>query len=300
MTQTVKTGPAAAAAIHKKARRKVLLKRALIYAGLSLVAVYLVFPYVFMLSRSFMSERYISNLPIKFFPNAEGFSLEGYRVLFVENNYFQYLFNTVKIMAINIVAVPIAASLCAYGFAKVRFSGNKIIFAMMMSTLMIPGTVTQVPLYVLFSDLGWTQDIRPLVIPALFGGGAINIFLLVQFMRNVPNELENAARIDGANMFQRYLFITIPLCGPILLYVAVNVFSGTWSDFYGPLIYLKSEDAYTLAVAIYYDCVGPRADLNAINTQRAAGVFMSFLPAVVFLVYQRKLVDGIMIGAIKG
>lgn len=285
---------------RRRAERRKRIRKILIYAGLSLVALYLVFPYVFMLSRSLMSERFLSNLPIKFFPNREGFSTEGYYKLFVENNYFQYLFNTVKIMAINIVAVPIAASLCAYGFAKVRFSGNKVIFAMMMSTLMIPGTVTQVPLYVLFSNLGWTQDIRPLVIPALFGGGAINIFLLVQFMRNVPNELENAARIDGANMFQRYLFVTIPLCGPILLYVAVNVFSSTWSDFYGPLIYLKSEDAYTLAVAIYYDCVGPRADLNAINTQMAAGVFMSFLPAVVFLAYQRKLVDGIMIGAIKG
>lgn len=283
-----------------RAKEKKVVQNALWYLLLTILALYLVLPFFFMVSRSLMSSDYVGELPIKFFPDAAHLSVEGFRELFGKNNYFLYLGNTLKILAFNIITVPLSASLCAYGFAKIKFPGSKIVFGMVMSSMMIPGTVTQVPLYIMFANLGWTQDIRPLVIPAMFGGGAVNIFLLIQFMRSIPNELENAAKIDGANLFQCYARIVMPLCIPVVTYVMVGTFGSVWSDFYGPLIYLKSRSAYTLAVAIYYDCIGPRAQLNSINVQMAAGVFMSILPILVFVLYQRKLIDGIMIGGIKG
>ena len=121
-------------------------------------------------------------------------------------------------------------------------------------------------------------------------------------MRNVSKEIDEAAKVDGANLFHRYAFIMLPLCGPILLYVMVGTFSSAWSDFYGPLVYLgtRSNDPqyYTLAVAIYKDSFNDTLNKNSLRM--AAGTFMSALPAVIFIVYQRKLVDGIMVGAVKG
>ncbi len=255
-------------------------------------------PYVFMVNRSFMHSREIMSGDIRFFPTV--WTIGAYKKLFAQQNYFLYLFNTLKVVVFNVIVVPIASSLCAYGFAKIKFRGRKYVFMTVLSTIMIPGAITQVPLYVLFANLGWAESVLPLTIPALFGGGAINIFLMVQFMRSIPNVLEDAACIDGAGFFRRYLFIVLPLCWPILLYIAVGQFGSSWSDFYGPLVYLRNSQSYTLAVAIYYDSITTNVAMESANVRMAAGVFMSLPPALLFLLYQRKLVDGIQVGAVKG
>jgi multiple sugar transport system permease protein len=283
---------------HGGGTNKRIAKQSGIYILLTAVGVILIFPWVFMVSRSLMNVNDIMSLPVKFFP-AKG-TFDAYVKLFSQNNYLRYTLNTFSIMAFNIITVPLSASLCAYGFAKIRYRGSKIVFALTLATIMIPGTVTQIPLFVIFARLGWLESNLPLVIPAMFGGGAINIFLLVQFMRGIPKELEDAARVDGAGVFRRFAQITVPLCTPILLYIVVGVFGSVWSDFYGPLVYLKSPEQYTLAIAIYYDSINTNAAMEAANIRMAAGTFMTLLPALLFLIYQRKLVDGIMVGAIKG
>ena len=173
-------------------------------------------------------------------------------------------------------------------------------FAAMMATVMIPGSILTIPQYVLFANLGWTESAKPLMIPTLFGGGALNIFLLTQFMKGVSREMENAAMIDGANLLQRYFRIVLPLCKPILIYIAVGTFTGVWSDFTGPLVYLKTQEKYTLAVAIYYDSLNSSGGTAEPNIRMAVSVFISLVPAVIFFIYQKNLIEGIQVGAVKG
>jgi multiple sugar transport system permease protein len=225
-------------------------------------------------------------------------TLKNWKDLFSDGAYMTPLLKTVIIVAVNVVVMPLASSLCAYSFARTKWKGKELTFVLMLATMMIPASIVQLPLYVLFSKLGWLNSVLPLTVPNLFGGGAINIFLFRQYIRSLPKELEEAAKIDGANALRRYARVTLPLCKPILIFVAVNAFTANWSDFMSPLIYMTSEDSYTLAVAIYQNTVGVRA--SAINVRMAAGVFMSVPPAIIFLLFQKNLIDGLTVGAVKG
>ena len=225
------------------------------------------------------------------------FTFDNYRTIFQKNNYMLYTWNTIKVVGCNMILVPLSASLCAYSFSRLQWKGREFVFSCVLATIMIPGTVLQIPLYVMFYDFQWLGTLKPLIIPAAFGGGAINIFLLRQFMRTIPKEIDEAAIIDGANAFKRYLLL-LPLCSPILIYIVVGTFAGGWSDFFGPLVYLTKRETYTLAVIIYQDSLA--SDLSGANLKMAAGAFMSLFPAILFVLYQRKLIDGIMVGAVKG
>lgn len=276
---------------ERSARRQKIVIAVLQYTLVTLLAIFLLFPFVVMIIRSFMQDG-VYNFA------ASAFTMKNWRFLFKGGVYMAPFFRTVAIVAINVVIMPLAASLCAYSFARTKWKGKELVFALMLATMMIPASIVQVPLYVLFSKMHWLNTILPLTVPNLFGGGAINIFLFRQFMRSLPKELEEAAKIDGANAFKRYALITLPLCTPILIFVAVGAFSANWSDFMSPLIYMTSDDSYTLAVAIYQNTVGTRA--SSINVRMAAGVFMSVPPAIIFFVFQRNLIDGLTVGAVKG
>lgn len=263
------------------------------YLILTIIAVFLAFPFFLLISRSFMTEIDINAARI--IPSR--FTFDNYRTIFQKNNYMLYTWNTIKVVGCNMILVPLSASLCAYSFSRLQWKGREFVFSCVLATIMIPGTVLQIPLYVMFYDFQWLGTLKPLIIPAAFGGGAINIFLLRQFMRTIPKEIDEAAIIDGANAFKRYLLL-LPLCSPILIYIVVGTFAGGWSDFFGPLVYLTKRETYTLAVIIYQDSLA--SDLSGANLKMAAGAFMSLFPAVLFVLYQRKLIDGIMVGAVKG
>ncbi len=263
------------------------------YLILTIIAVFLAFPFFLLISRSFMTEIDINAARI--IPTR--FTFDNYRTIFQKNNYMLYTWNTIKVVGCNMVLVPLSASLCAYSFSRLQWKGREFVFSCVLATIMIPGTVLQIPLYVMFYDFHWLGTLKPLIIPAAFGGGAINIFLLRQFMRTIPKEIDEAAIIDGANAFKRYLLL-LPLCSPILIYIVVGTFASGWSDFFGPLVYLTKRETYTLAVIIYQDSLA--SDLSGANLKMAAGAFMSLFPAVLFVLYQRKLIDGIMVGAVKG
>lgn len=263
------------------------------YLVLTIIAIFLAFPFFLLITRSFMSEIDINAARI--WPSE--FTLDNYVTIFSKNNYLLYTWNTLKVVGCNMVLVPVSASLCAYAFSRLQWKGREFFFSCVLSTIMFPGTVLQIPLYVMFFNFGWLGSLKPLIIPAMFGGGAINIFLLRQFMRGIPKEMDEAAIIDGANVFRRYL-LTLPLCSPILIYIVVGVFASGWNDFFGPLVYLTQRETYTLAVVIYQDSLA--SDLSGANLKMAAGAFMALFPALLFVLYQRKLVDGIMVGAVKG
>lgn len=296
--QKTYNGPTASLSLNRRGKIRKIFSGAVTYFFLILLSLYFIVPYFFMVSRSLMPSWEICQIPVKIFPSE--FTLDGYVRMFGQHNYLRYIWNTLKMVLFNMIAVPLSASVCAYGFAKIRFPFRSQIFGAVLATIMIPGTVTQIPLYVMFANLGWTESILPLTIPSLFGGGAMNIFLLMQFMRNVSNEIENAAKLDGANVFQRCFLIVMPLCKPILIYIMVGVFSSNWSDFYGPLVYLKTRENYTLALAIYYDSLTTNVSLEAANVRMAAGTFMSVPTVILFLIYQNTLIEGIQIGSVKG
>lgn len=294
----------------KKNTAQRYIVRALYIAVLLMVTVYLIFPYLYMLMRSLMIyDDAASTNPVYFFPHTR-IPFQNFIDIFSKKpsnpyldtsyTYLDYLWNTVKIALFNIIAVPLSASLCAYSFSRLRWRCRGAVFALMMASIMIPGSVLTVPQYVLFASFGWTESALPLTIPTLFGGGAMNIFLLVQFMRNIPYEMENAAKIDGANAFQRYLMIVIPLCKPILIYIVIGTFNSVWGDFTGPLVYLKSREKWTLAVAIYYDSVNFSEGMDQPNIRMAVSVFISIIPAIIFFFYQNTLIEGVQMGALKG
>ena len=294
----------------KKNTAQRYIVRALYIAVLLMVTVYLIFPYLYMLMRSLMIyDDAASTNPVYFFPHTR-ITFQNFIDIFSKKpsnpyldtsyTYLDYLWNTVKIALFNIIAVPLSASLCAYSFSRLRWRCRGAVFALMMASIMIPGSVLTVPQYVLFASFGWTESALPLTIPTLFGGGAMNICLLVQFMRNIPYEMENAAKIDGANAFQRYLMIVIPLCKPILIYIVIGTFNSVWGDFTGPLVYLKSREKWTLAVAIYYDSVNFSEGMDQPNIRMAVSVFISIIPAIIFFFYQNTLIEGVQMGALKG
>ena len=284
--------------------------RAIYLVVLAIATVYLLFPFLYMVNRSLMIyDDAVSTNPVYYFPHS-GITFENYITMFNNSasnpyvqqgySYLHYLGNTLKIALFNMIAVPLSGSLCAYSFSRIRWRSKNVVFAIMLASVMIPGSVLTVPQYVLFATLGWTESALPLTIPTLFGGGAMNIFLMVQFMRNIPYEIENAAKIDGANVFQRYLLITIPLCIPILIYIIIGTFNGVWGDFTGPLVYLKDRSQWTLAVAIYYDSTSLSEDMDQPNVRMAICTFISLVPAIIFFFYQKTLIEGIQMGAIKG
>lgn len=148
--------------------------------------------------------------------------------------YLGYLKNTLFVCIMNMLGVCIASSLCAYGLAKVKFKGRNAVFALIMATVLLPGTVTSIPLFIIYNQLGWTGTLFPLWVPIWFGGGAMNIFLVRQFMKGIPNSYSEAAILDGAGRFHIYYKIILPLIRPILVYLAVTTFFGCWNDYTGP------------------------------------------------------------------
>lgn len=293
MTEVVqKTAPV------RRSRKKRTVRLTVIYFFMVVFGLILVLPYVFMISKSLMTGTEAGTVPVRLFPTKP--TIEAYvKVFSAEQPYMRYLVNSLKIIVFNIIAIPFSASLVAYGFAKTDFFGKKALFAIMLSTMLLPTMVLQIPQFVMFTSFGWYNTIWPLTIPNLFGGGAANIFLIRQFMRGIPNSLEDAARIDGANAFKRYLLITLPLCRAILVFMVVNVFIAYWSDYYGPLIYLKTGDKWTLAIGIFKDF---GQDSSVLNTPKlmAAGVFMTVFPAILFGFFQKDLIEGVNLSGIKG
>lgn len=270
----------------------------MLYAIMTVLAIILIFPYLFMVSKSLMTSEEVVNPQIVLIPSVPQFI--NYINLFTESGYLKATMHTCVIILFNLIAVPISASLVAYSFAKLRWWGRNFMFAFMLSTMMLPAVVTQLPLYVIYSRIGWIDTLYPFIIPNMFGGGAIYIFLLRQFMMGIPKDMSNAARIDGASQFRIYWNIILPLCKPVLIYVMINVFISYWGDYYGPLIYMHSSDApRTLAYVLFLDSTEKDASLFKANMRMTGGVFMSLIPVILFAIFQNQLIDGIIMTGVK-
>lgn len=212
--------------------------------------------------------------------------------------FFKYLGNTVFILIPVLIGTVFSAALCAYGFARFNFRGKRGLFLVLLATMMLPGQVTMIPMFLVFKELGWVDSFLPLIVPAFFGGGAFNIFLIRQFMRGIPRDLDEAAFMDGANRWSIFTKVMMPLCKPPLIAVAIFTFMGVWNDFQGPLIYLNSTDNYTLALGLSMF----KGMYNIEWNMLMAATVLVMLPAlIVFFFLQKYFIEGIAISsAMKG
>lgn len=263
------------------------------------VGVILVFPYFYMVMKSLMSPDEVINPNVPIFPSVPHF--DNYLNIFTNENYLKALGNTCFVIIFNIVATLFSASLIAFSFAKLDWVGKKVMFILMMFTMMLPAVATQIPLYIMYAKWHWIDTLLPLTIPNLFGGGAVYIFLLRQYMMGIPNNMIDAAKADGASTWRIYWNIILPNCKPILIYIAVTILMTNWGDFYGPLVYLTSDHApRTLAYYVFLNSTEGDAAAQMAHIRMAAGVFMTIVPAVVFGIFQKQLTDGVLTTGRKG
>jgi multiple sugar transport system permease protein len=278
------------------------LSRAVIWVVLVIVAVAMLFPLLWMVSSSFKLEQRVFMFPPRLIPNP--IRLANYVEALTYKPFPIYLRNTVFLVLMNELAILLAASFCAYGFARIRFPGRDLWFSLVLFTMMVPYVVMMVPLFVIFSRLGWVDTFLPLIVPYFFGGGGFNIFLLRQFFRTIPEELADAARIDGCSEFGIYWRIMLPLAKPALITVAIFALLATWNDFMGPLLYLNSPEKFTLAIGL----ANFRASFGAGTTggRTRWDLLMAFSTAmtlpvvVVFFLAQRYFVRGVVLTGLKG
>jgi len=245
---TVEASLAGQASAVKVNRPKLTVWRVFIWAVLVVGAVIMLMPFVWMISSSLKAEQQVFQYPPRLLPDPPMWS--NYVEALVYKPFGLYIRNTAFLVGVNMLAVLLASSFCAYGFARITFPGRDFWFVIVLATMMMPYYVLMVPIFIMFTRLGWIDTYLPLTVPTFFGGGAFNIFLMRQFFRTIPQELSDAARIDGCNEFQIYWTIFMPLAKPALVSIAILAFLGTWNDFVGPLLYIKSPDLFTVSIGL--------------------------------------------------
>ncbi|MFD0697462.1 carbohydrate ABC transporter permease [Paenibacillus sp. GCM10027628] len=207
-----------------------------------------------------------------------------------------FLKNSLAVTGFGLIGQLISSSLVAYGFARFSFKGRNVLFIILLSTMMIPWDVTAIPLYMEFNMLGWINTLKPLIIPTWFGS-AYFVFLLRQFLMSIPKELEEAATIDGANAFQIYLNIFVPLMVPSLIVVGVFQMMNSWNDYLGPLIFLNDQSKYTLTLGLSQFKGNFGVDMTSIM---ATTFLICIPPLIIFFIAQRYILDGLANTGIKG
>ncbi|MBZ0289805.1 MAG: carbohydrate ABC transporter permease [Anaerolineae bacterium] len=275
-------------------RQARLIEKSLGYVTLVAVAALLVLPLYWMLSTSLKSPEQTFAIPPEWIPNP--LQWDNFTKVFEEVPFGRFILNTFILVGLNIVGQLFAVTLVAYGFARLRFPGRSVLFLLMLSTLMIPYHVTLVPRFILFSKLGWINTYLPLTIPA-FTGSSFLIFLVRQYMTSIPYDLDEAAYIDGANWFDVFWRIILPLSRPALVLVVVFTFVGVWNDFLQPLIYLNDPNLFTVSLGLSFFQGARETNWNLLM---AGSLLATIPPLLLFFFAQRQLIGGISIEGLKG
>jgi multiple sugar transport system permease protein len=287
--------------IRRNNRLKRDFSHGAIYLALILFALYYFLPFFILFTKSLMTYNEAKSLSWVVFADIRNLQWGNFVEVF-KMNFGLYLGNSLLIALLNVVGTVLSSFMAAYAFSKIRFHGHKIVFALTMGTMMLPGIVTQLPMYKIFIDMNWLGTRFPLFVPAFLGGGAVNIFLLMQFLRSIPNEIEEAARMDGANTLQIMVRIMMPILKPILLLIAVQTFLACWNDYMTPLLYVsENENLYTLALGLKFQFFSSGISANdKPQIQMAAGLLMVIPPLILFTLFQKELIEGVTLTGLKG
>jgi len=268
------------------------IKNILIFSLLTIVAVMFIIPFLWVISTSLKPESAVFSL--KWIP--ETWRFDNYLKVFEKIPFLPYLKNSVVISLLTIIGTVLSSSIVAYAFGCLEWPGRNTIFIFIIATMMLPLQVIMIPLFIMFKELGWLNTIKPLTIPAFFGGGAFNIFLLRQFFLSIPKSLLDAARIDGCSELRLYWSIVLPLAKPALATVAIITFMFAWNDFLGPLIYLseKAQGTLALGIAQYAGQMNPEY-----SVLMAASVLMMLPIIIIFFMFQKYFIQAFTMSGIK-
>jgi ABC-type glycerol-3-phosphate transport system permease component len=276
-------------------KRESSVSQFLRYTALILFGAVFIVPFLWILSTSLKGNEQIFTIPPQWIPKE--LHWENYAKIFDRMPFLVYLKNSLFVTALTMIGVVGSSSLVAYAFAALRWPGRNTLFYILLATMMLPMQVTMIPIFVIFKEIGWLNTYKPLIVPAFFGGGAFNIFLLRQFFLGVPRDVADAARIDGCSEFRIYWNIMLPLAKPALATVSIMTFMFSWNDFLGPLIYLSDKMKGTLALGLSM-FVGQYTTEWA--PLMAASILMMLPMIVLFFAFQKYFIQGFMMSGIKG
>jgi multiple sugar transport system permease protein len=264
---------------------------ALLFAGLLLFA----FPLFWMVTTSLKTLGSVHKIPMEWIPDP--FVWQNYADVFNAVPYMRYMINTILYTAVTMFSTAFASSLVAFAFARLRARGRAVLFALVLSTMMIPPQVTMIPQYLLFNQLNWIDSYLPLIVPS-FAGSAFLIFLLRQFYLGISKELDEAVKIDGGGYFTIYFRVILPLSIPAIATAAILEFMYRWNDLIGPLIYLSTGELYPLSLGLANFTAAYSA--TPWNLLMAASVVAVIPPLLLFFFAQKYFIQGIVITGSKG
>ncbi len=297
-TGRVVRGDEPATAIDIKLRRRRLVSSVLRYSVLTIVGLIMLYPLIWLIGASFKTNAEIFASP-SFWPDEPTLSgyINGWETS-TPYTFARFFWNTFLIITPKVIGTAISCTLVAYGFARFDFPGKKILFATVIATLLLPNVVTRIPQYLLFRDIGWLDSFLPLWVPSAVAGDAFFVFMLIQFLRAIPRDMEEAARVDGANTLQTLVYIVVPLLMPAIISVCLFQFMWTMNDFLGPLIYISSVENYPVSLALKLSIDTTEAfDWNQILAMSVLTLAPSL---VVFFIAQKYFIEGISTGGVKG
>ena len=282
--------------------KKQLVAKLIIYVVLTAMSLVYLLPLAWMLSTALKSDAQSVASPPQWIPSpilwenfGKAYAYNSDKLGFIPFNL--YARNTLLLVILTVAGSVISNAIVGYSFARLRWPGRDIIFNLTLATMMIPFPVLMVPTFALYRDFGWIGTFRPLYVAAFFGG-AFNIFLLRQFFRGIPMELSEAAKIDGCSEWQTFYQVILPLAKPALAVVALFTLMGTWNDFLGPLIYLQSQNQFTLSLGLQQ--YQSQAGGTSFNLLMAASLIV-ILPIIVLFFFTQKLfIQGIAATGLKG
>lgn len=281
-------------ASRRRPRTGRIAGRVIVYAVALAGAILFSMPFVWMLSTSVKPGYEVLIVPPKWIPDV--WMWENYTKPWSSLPFALFYRNTAIIAFTDIVATLVSSSLAAFAFARMRFRFREFLFILVLSTMMLPSQVTLIPIYVFWTKLGMVNTLLPLIIPSFFGS-PFNIFLLRQFMMTTPLEMDDAARIDGANWFQIYSRIMLPMTAPALGVVAIYEFTFRWNDFLGPLIYLNEANNFTISLGLQLLNSQYVTEIQQIMAQ----TILAIIPVlVIFFAAQRFYIQGVVISGVKG
>ncbi|AEF18089.1 ABC-type transporter, integral membrane subunit [Thermoanaerobacterium xylanolyticum LX-11] len=286
-------------------KKRTKIKKIVIFSVLAVLSFIFIYPVLNMILKSLMTTQEVRMLPPRFLPEKPQWI--NYVVALSYPGYYKgipyilvYLKNTLIVVFGVTIGGTFSALMCAFGFSKIKFPGRDIIFFGVLATMMLPYAVMMIPLYAIFHKIGWTNSLYPLWVPAWFGGGAVSIFFLRQFMKTFPDEIIESAKIDGASYWTIFLKIIIPYTKPMIIVLIMNYFFSSWNDLMGPLIYTDTQDKWTLALGVTNMGQGALGTIQGLNYVMAACTMMTLIPFLIFLFGQKYFIENITFTGIKG
>ncbi|MGR3366239.1 MAG: carbohydrate ABC transporter permease [Sagittula sp.] len=279
-------------------RRKARINSAIRYGLLILVGLVMIYPLIWLIGASFKtnSEMFSSAWFWPKEPTLDGY-VKGWQTS-TPYTFATFFINSMQIVIPKVIGTAISCTLVAYGFARFEFPGKKVLFTILIATLLLPDVVTRIPQYLLFRELGWLDTYLPLFAPSWLAGDAFFVFMVIQFLRAIPREMEEAARCDGANVVQTLVFIVVPMLMPAIISVCLFQFMWTMNDFLGPLIYVSTVEKYPISLALKLSIDATEAfDWNQILAMTVLALTPSL---VVFFLAQKSFIEGISTGGVKG